>query len=181
MRIGDILFFAPGVKFDEVDLNGTGLTRQFERRIIGFYLEPADRCASEGFPFAAGVILVSCIDALARFRFGGAVGTRFKAFLANELASFSHGDLSTRFYDEFRNGLVHEARIKEGGQFTLDATQTVQSSGNLLLVNPRHLGVEVHSALDRYVMLLNGDPVELQKLATNLAGDLAVDFQVGKS
>lgn len=83
MKTGDTLFFAPGIRFVEVDLNGTALARQFERRIAGFYLDPADRCATEGFAFAAGVILVSCIDALARFHVGGGVGTRFKTFVAN--------------------------------------------------------------------------------------------------
>ena len=51
MKTGDILFFAPGVTFDQADLNGAGFVRQFERRITGFYLEPADRCADEGFAF----------------------------------------------------------------------------------------------------------------------------------
>jgi len=104
MRIGEILYFAPGIRFDKVDLNGTGLPRQFECRIAGFYLDAADRCAKGSFAFASGVILVSCIDALARLRFNGGVGARFTKLIINELRSFKSGGLADRFYDEFRNG-----------------------------------------------------------------------------
>jgi len=177
MRIGDILYFAPGIRFDQVDLNGTDLPQQFDCRIVGFYLEPADRCAQHGFAFAAGVVIVSCIDALARVRFGGKVGTRFKKFVRNELPSFAPGNFADRFYDDFRNGLVHEARIKNGGQFTLDADQTVQSVNGLLLVNPQHLSAELRVWLASYVSSLTSNIAGRQKLAKKLGADLAADFQ----
>lgn len=181
MRIGDILFFAPGIRFEHADLSGTDLPRQFECRIAGFYLDPADRCAENGFPFAAGVILVTCIDALARMRYGGGVGMRFKKFITNELPSFAQGNRADRFYDDFRNGLVHEARIKNGGQFTMDADRTVQSVNGLLLVNPWHLGVELRAALASYVTLLTSSVAERRKLAGRLKADLAADFQAATS
>ena len=43
---------------------------QFERRVRSFYLEPAIVCAEAGFGFAAGVLLLACIDALARIKMG---------------------------------------------------------------------------------------------------------------
>jgi hypothetical protein len=93
----------------------------------GFYLEPAARCAADRHAFAAGVLLVTCIDALARMRFNNPkVGDRIKRFAREELRSFSASGLATRFYEDFRNGLVHEARIKNGGQFSLDIGSTVE-------------------------------------------------------
>lgn len=181
MRIGDILFFAPGIRFDQVDLGGMDLPRQFECRIAGFYLNPADRCIEDGSAFAAGVILVSCIDALARMRFDRRVGARFKKFVAKELPSFAQPTLTDRFYDDFRNGLVHEARIKNGGQFTMDADKTVQWINGLLLVNPRHLSVELRDALSTYVTLLTTNTAEREKFAGRLGTDLAADFQAGTS
>jgi hypothetical protein len=113
MRLGDILYFAPGIRFDGVDVDGPRLPEQFKRRMVGFYLEPARECTRLSFAFAAGVLLVSCVDALARLRFGDGVGKRFKKFAAEELQSLSGGDVAERLYDEFRNGLVHEARLKK--------------------------------------------------------------------
>lgn len=177
MRLGDILYFAPGVRFDEVDLRGPGLPEYFRRRISGFYIEPARHCAELGFAFAAGVLLVSCVDALARLRFGGEVGSRFKRFAIEETNSFSTGALAERFYDEFRNGLVHEARLKNGAQFSLDTSATVQQLDGLLLVNPLHLAEEVRSALDSYVTLLETDERSREALARRLEEDLAQDFR----
>src|SRR5262245_37143228 len=104
------VFFAPGIGFEEVDPNGAEFLRQFEQRIEGFYLAPAVDCIGSDHAFAAGTLLVSCVDALARFKYGIAatVHYRFTNFASNELVSFG-GGLSERFYDEFRNGLVHEA------------------------------------------------------------------------
>ena len=180
MKIGDILFFAPGIKFSEVNLNAAEFPGLFGRRISGFYLDPADLCARDGLDFASGALLVSCIDALARFRFGGDVGARFRKFLLHELGSFAGGDFTERFYDEFRNGLVHEARIKNGGQFSREAPGTVQLIDGLLVVNPARLGAEVRSALGAYVTLLERDRVEREKLASHLATDLAVDFHTAR-
>lgn len=73
MRVGDILYFAPGFRFDEVDIDGRRLPEQLNRRFVGSYLEPAKECLEHGFSFAAGVLLVSCIDALARLRFRGII------------------------------------------------------------------------------------------------------------
>lgn len=119
---------------------------------------------------------MSCIDALARLRHGDAVGERFKRFAREQLKSFADGDLAERFYLEIRNGLVHEARLKEGGQFSLEIGSTVKMLNGLLLVNPSHLAVEVRSALADYVALLQGKPKKLAKLAETLRQDHHKDF-----
>jgi hypothetical protein len=113
MRVGDILYFAPGVRFRDVDVKGAGLPDQYRERMMGLYVEPAEACAGRGQAFASGVLLVSCIDALARARFSDPkVGDRIKRFAREELKSFPREALAVRFYHDFRNGLVHEARIK---------------------------------------------------------------------
>ena len=180
MRIGDLLYFAPGISFDEIDLGGPELPSQFRRRITGFYLDPAEACANLGHVFAAGVLLVSSIDALARIRFGDGVGARFKRFAREELQSFQDDGLSERFYDEFRNGLVHEARLKNGAQFSLETGATVAQLDGLLLINPTYLAREVRTALDSYVALLEQDAGELGKLAATLTQDLADDFRIAR-
>src|ERR1700733_9690935 len=65
MRQGDDLFFAPGVRFSEVDLTGPALTKQYRARIEGLYLGPARLCIDQNYAFAAGLLLVSTIDFMA--------------------------------------------------------------------------------------------------------------------
>lgn len=178
MRIDDILYFAPEIRFRDVDLDGASLPEQFRRRVIGFYLEPVEQCIQTGYAFAAGVLLVSCIDALARVRFGAGVIRRFGRFVDEQLRSFSGDDLAERFFDEFRNGLVHEARLKNGAQFSLQTGATLEQRDGILLVNPKFLAEEVRWALDAYVALIRRDDVARQSLADVLRHDFAKDFQI---
>ena len=177
MRVGDILYFAPGIRFRDVDMKGTGLADQYRDRIIGLYVEPAEACAARGQAFAAGVLLVSCVDARARVRFSDPrVGDRIKRFARTELKSFPNDGLAARFYEDFRNGLVHEARIKEGGQFSLEIGSTVEDLGGLMLINPARLAAELRASIHTYAELLNHDGTARQALADALARDHAKDF-----
>jgi hypothetical protein len=181
MRIGDLLYFGPGLRFDQVDLDGPELPKQFENRMIGFYIEPAEKCARCGYAFAAGVLLVSCIDALARLRFRDGVGRRFRKFVCKELRSFSADSLAQCFYDDFRNGLVHEARLKNGGQFSLETNTTVAEFDGLLLINPACLAQEVRVALHSYVTVLSQDDRARARLALTLRRDHSDDFRVAQA
>ncbi len=176
MRIGELLFFAPGLRFDQLELDGAALPEQLQRRIAGYYLEPAEQCSNRGHAFAAGVLLVSCIDALARLRYGGGVGERFRTFAVEHLASFGDSKLAARFYDEFRNGLVHEARLKHGGQFSLERLSTVEDIGGVLLINPESLAGEVQEALARWVAELSADTTKRATLAATIKTDFADDL-----
>ena len=181
MDINGILHFSPDIPFSRVDWGGDRLPEQFCRRIVGFYLEPAAICAQNGHAFAAGLLLVSCIDALARLKYrNNDVGKRFKRLL-RELKSFNDANIAQRFYDEIRNGLVHEARLKNGAQFTLapaiSETVTIRI-GDVLLINPKLLLTEVRVALDAYVELLMKDAHELRLLSASLVLDLDKDIQV---
>ena len=175
MRDGDILYFAPKIRFREVHLNGSGLPNQYHERIIGFYVYPAEECAARGQAFASGVLLVNCIDALARLRHGGGVGERFRWFACEELKSFST-PLADRLYEDFRNGLIHEARVKNGGQFSLAIGSTVEERAGLMLINPKRLAVEVRASLAAYTNLLNRDDAARRRLSCILARDFAKEF-----
>lgn len=149
MKIDDVLYFAPGLRFDEVDFDGPGLPSQLEARMVGFYLEPADCCIKMEFAFAAGVLLTTCIDSLSRAQTGSPdVKRRFTSFCRSHLQSFAREAIAERFYDEFRNGLVHEARIKKGAQFSFDFDETVVEVDDALILNPGLLALELRQALD---------------------------------
>ena len=153
MRIGDFLYFAPGIKFSDVDVaSGQELPHQFERRIRGYYLEPSFTASENGHAFAAGLLLVSCIDALARVQGGGGRDTdkRFAKWCRENLPCFKNG-YSKRFYLDFRNGLMHEARIKRGSEFTFEMDEAVAQRDSRLSINPKLLGEEIAEALTRFI------------------------------
>ena len=183
MRISDILYFAPGVRFSDVDLEGPGLPDQLRQRILGFYIEPAIECCGRGEAFAAGVILVSCIDALARFSSKETEVTPelFKRFVRKELPSFGLDDSAKRLYEEVRCGLVHEARLKNGAQFSLKIDTDIQESANVLIVNPARLADEVQDALERYIAALKSDERQRGSLAARLMVEYERDFIVSGS
>jgi hypothetical protein len=162
MKIGDHLYFAPNIKFSSLDRSGEHLPLQYKDRIRGFYLEPAIRSADAEDAFASGLILVSAIDAISWIKYAPRsakrkVGDEFKQFVSVELASFADSQIAERFYQDFRNGLVHECRIKNGGQFSLDHPHTVKEENSILSINPRRLADEVEEALLRYVGALMKD------------------------
>ena len=158
MRIEDQLYFAPNIRFADVDFGGAALPAQFRARMWGFYLAPAHACARGGHAFAAGALVLLCVDALARLQTSDpVVGRRFKKFVREHLPSFASEARADCLYDDFRNGLIHEGRIKSGAQFSLDTGETITSIDGIVLVNPGFLAHEVGGALDRYVDVLHAD------------------------
>lgn len=176
MLINELLYFAPGVTFDKVDFSGEQLPAQLEQRLRGYYIEPAHLCIEKSHGFAAGVILLSCVDALARFKTGilDQPGSRFVTFVRSELKSFA-GNRAYKLYTAFRNGLVHEGRIKSGAQFSLEAADTVEVIQGVLVVNPKHLAGEIEVALQTYVAQLQADAKLRQALAHRLSEDHKAD------
>lgn len=128
--VDEELLFAPGLKYSEIKWDDDdALIEAFKDRVKGFYLDPAKNLnASEKYAFATGVLCVSTIDLLACLTIScnsGTVGMRFKQWIKDHITAFDNSDpnseiLADKFYDEFRNGLVHEGRIKNVGQFSYD-------------------------------------------------------------
>ena len=184
MREGDDLYFAPGIRFSDVDLIGHALADHYRARIDGFYLAPTRLCIEHRYAFAAGLLLVSTIDFMAGLHHSAdgladrSVGADFRRFARLELQSFHTGDLAQRLYDEFRNGLTHEARIKNAGEFSFDWPQTVRLAGGRLCINPAELLREVEWALDRQITELHRDSVKRQKAADRLRALFAREFGI---
>jgi hypothetical protein len=126
----------------------TYLAEQWIARIEGYYLVPARAAASSGAGFAAGVLVVSSIDAIARVvvRYKR-VGKRFKCFVQQNLAHFSSDEAADVLYEEFRNGLVHEGRVKRGAEFSPSSSMVIDCVDGVWRINPTLLVDEVSSAL----------------------------------
>lgn len=152
LRISETLYFAPGVTFRALDLTSPALADQLCARIEGYYLTPAREAAAVGHGFAAGLLAVAAIDALSRLYFGPnrqhrRVGQDFTLFATWLLPSFRDPQAAQILYERFRNGLVHEAGLKEGAQFELGRSATLEYIGQLPVIDPARLTAEVHAAL----------------------------------
>src|SRR4051794_3358008 len=157
MREGDDLFFAPAIRFSELDLTGSKFPEQYHARILGYYLDPARICVEKKHAFGAGLLLVSTIDFMAGLHHAAEemetreVGRDFRNFARQHLQSFRTGDLAFKLYDHFRNGIAHEARVKSGGEFSFQHERTVRILYDSLSINPKFLLAEVEKALSEQV------------------------------
>jgi hypothetical protein len=156
------LYFAPGIPYSDVDIDSDEIISQFHKRLEGFYLGPAEYLMNPECSFAPGVLVICCMDALSRYDANyyhfEKHSERFPSWVAGELKSFLGDEkLARRFYGAFRCGLVHEARIKQVGEFSLDTGTTMTFKGNFMVINPQKLLSEVRHALKVFVLKFKKD------------------------
>ncbi len=148
MKIGDTLHFAPRVAFSDLDISAHRLPSQYSLRVEGFYLKPAEELIESGHAFAAGVLIFCAIDALAKVEDQrAAVNTRFKNYCRDRLESFRKQGYAEMLWEGYRNGLVHEARAKNGLELSLESKAAVELMDSGIRVNPTYLLSEVRVAL----------------------------------
>jgi hypothetical protein len=189
MRIREKLYFSPNFKFTDLDWSNSGkLIDAFEDRVLGFYLAPTEKLCNNGDGFASGVLCATAIDFVARIETGeGAVGPRVKKWLSSHIGAFGQtsSDTSNKtfaelFYLNFRNGLVHEGRIKKLGQFSFDESEIVSMKDGVMLVNPRLLLTEVRSAFLRYCEKLRSEESIFNEFRRNLIRDFREEVNWAK-
>lgn len=160
MKIRDIVYISPNYKFLNVNWNNKNkLIEIFKDRIEGFYFAPAKSLEKGKFAFALGVLCVTTMDSLARIEFGSIeVKKRFESWLKLHIKEFRKPDpdnykqnLAIRFYNEFRNGLVHEGHIKNCGQFNFSIGPLVFVGDNIMAVNPSKLSIKIRNEFYKYI------------------------------
>jgi len=191
MRVGDILYFSPNYKFSELRWSDKEkLIEAFKDRVEGFYLKPAKKLNEERHGFAAGVLCVATIDFLARIETGllNATGRRFKKWLKDNIKEFNENDpldqnitLAYRFYDEFRNGLVHEGRIKNVGQFSYEFDELVRVENSVMIVNPEKLLEKIERSFNRYIEKIRRNESAFQAFKCALIRDFQRDVEYARS
>ena len=153
------LYFAPDVLWSDVQIgNGRAFRNQLCLRFRGLYFEPARYLIEKVEPdhFAAGLLVLSALDAIARLWVDDPtiVAVRFKTtfdkFAPSVLGEFQK-QWATVVYDNFRNGLVHEARVKLGARFDLNAESCIKETDGICVINPRCLLSIAEAALDGLV------------------------------
>ena len=165
--------------------------QMFEQRVKELYLEPARlliKCAKRrrnyiGSLFSAGLICVSTIDFLGRYYTGCPerdVKCRFICWLLSYMQPPFYGYLANKFYEDFRNGLVHECRIKNGGEFSLsiDNLFVLKEVDNrkYLVVNPEVLLEKIEEGFNKYLEDLRKNNILSEDLTNCLKKDHKLDF-----
>jgi hypothetical protein len=167
-RVAEQLYFAPSIRFADLDWSGERLPLQFQQRIAGFYLEPAVKLAKARHDFASGILAVCAMDALASFMTGSSGNSRITGFARKHIPELAAKHDAEMFCDHFRNGLVHEARVKDGSEFSTEINRIVDIRHNYLVVNPLLLSIRVRKVLEDYVVALYHDPKAKNALAKKL-------------
>lgn len=181
MKVGDHVYFAPGIRFTDLDLDGPRLPKQYSARIEGYYLTPADRAAKAGDAFAAGLLALTAIDAMSRLYFGPnrpsrQVKSDFEFFVRGLLPSFSEPMKAKILYEKYRNGLVHEARLKDGCQFEIGRSTTFDTSGPMPIIDPARLVTEGRAALKQLVSELEVSQQFLAEFAKYLREEFSFEL-----
>jgi hypothetical protein len=176
-RIADQLYFAPFVRFADLDWSGARLPLQFQRRIAGFYLEPAVNLAKARHDFASGILVVCAMDALASFMTGSNGNERIVGFARKHISELAGEPDAEMFCDHFRHGLVHEARVKDGSEFSTEINRIAVVQHNYLVVNPLLLSIRVQKVLEEYVVALYRDPKAKAALARRLKRTFRVELE----
>jgi hypothetical protein len=190
VKVGDELFFSPKFKFKDLDWeNSDQLIAAFENRVVGWYLLPASRFRDNNDGFACGVICVTAIDFLARVQSGDDnTVNRIVNWLSSEIPEFGQtcphcgSSFAYLFYSNFRNGLVHEGRIKKLGQFTFDNIPgVVVVNDGVMLVNVVLLLSNINRAFSRYISLLKINKGALSQFILNLKKDFGEEVARAKT
>lgn len=188
MKIGNILYFSPNYKFTQIEWDyKEQLLKAFRDRVEGFYLHPAQDLNQKRYGFVAGLVCVATIDFLARISIGGNTGDRFETWLCKNTTELRKKDpsnnrtLSRRFYEEFRNGLVHEGRIKNCGQFSYEFKDLVSVNDGVMLVNPERLLDEITKAFEKYMQEVKENEEDFRKFKKALKRDFQADVEYARS
>jgi hypothetical protein len=190
--MGDVLHFSPKYRFIDLKWDDKdNLIRAFQDRVEGFYVRPAKKLNQEKeSAFAVGVLCVATVDFLARIETGSdKVKERFEKWVRSNIEQFNKANpddasqtLAYRFYDEFRNGLVHEGRIKNAGHFSYDCgelvdTIAVNGTGRVMRINPDILLGLIAESLEKYLHRLRNEEFAFQAFRCALTRDFQRDVE----
>ena len=179
MRIGDALYFAPGIKASSVSTRTPQLVETVVARLNGYYLVPASRLNEEKQAFAAGVLLTCCVDGMTRLDSGRLTTSRglFISWVRANLPTFADEVIATTFYEDFRCGLVHGTQVCNSSEFNYAPTESAWLKDGVLIVNPERLFREISDALDRLAMKWQQDQAAFARLRHVIRADFGPNLK----
>lgn len=159
--------FSPEIAMSELkDADDEKVIRAFEDRIRGWYLDPlVSMLEKPNWDFISLAIECMLLDALSGYYFGlkedSNRGT-FQDFAEEIIPEVGKESIAGFFYDTFRNGILHETRVKKSGFISREIKNVIVEDDGALFVNPRELYRVLKNWFDLYAETLYGDE-DLQK------------------
>lgn len=166
MRIEGDIYINPNTKWSKVNTDDIdGLISQYYERIKSYYIAPihqlfSDKDRLQNYGFAAGVLLFSTIDAVGTFQTKRkGFENKFLEFIKDEkefmiLDTADKVRISKIISDDFRNGLIHNGRIKNAYAFSFESGNLFYLTKNTLIINPLNLLGCVERNVDIYFKML---------------------------
>jgi hypothetical protein len=154
-------------------------------------MEPTKKLNEDKKTFATGVLCGATIDFLARIETGSdKVGERFEYWVRNNINQLNKPNpdntsqtLAYRFYDEFRNGLIHEGRIKNESQFSYEYPNelvklvNVNGDKSVMIINPNDLLRDIATSSNKYMKKVKNEDFTFQALKCTLIRDFQRDVE----
>ena len=187
MKIGEILYFSPNYKFLDLKWDDKeNLIKAFNDRVQGFYIQPTCQLNKDEKGFAAGILCITTIDFLAKIDYK--VRNQIKKWLKDNIDDFKKSDpdfrgnrsLADRFYDEFRDGLIHEGRIKNGGQFSYDFQLLIKLQDGAMIINPDIFLKEIINYVDKFIIKITQDDTTFYKFRDYLKQDFQKEIELAR-
>lgn len=185
MKIRKKIYFSQKYKFNEINWdNQDNLIKVFQDIVESFYLKPAKLLNNYKYGFAAGAICLITIDFLARIETGSNhVRERFEKWVKCNIKEFNKTDINNpsrtlayRLFEDFRNGLVHEGRIKKASQFSYDSHELVEIDQSIM-INPRYLLNAIIKSFKKYINKLKTNKYTFDNFKKNLEKDFHEDMK----
>jgi hypothetical protein len=82
-----------------------------------------------------------------------------------------------RFYEEFRNGLVHEGRIKNCGQFSDNFSELIHMEDTIMVINPVLLLEAIKTLFETYMDNVKDDTSLFHQFRCALIRDFGDDVE----
>lgn len=175
------MFFSKRLQFSDVTWTDEAqVVDALFDRIDSYFIVPARALAGAGDGFACGLISVCTIDFVAKYCFPNEkeVGVRFCHWVDDNLPEFRRGGFGRRLYDDFRNGLVHEGRIKEGSSFVLEGPNLVMEKQGFTVVHAARLLSAIEGAIQAWYKDVTNNTAHRSELVELVRLDFAKEIAV---
>lgn len=167
MRVEDILYFSPNHKTPYLDLDdGVILLQAFVERVEEFYLKPAEKLNNEFEAFSKGVLILTAIDFIGDYFIRTGNSDRIMKFCSglNSIKKLDKANVisvTKIINNDYRNGLIHEGRIKNMGQFFYGINELIVVGNNNTMINPTVLLNETRERFYEYVDKIENSKEEM--------------------
>ena len=161
------IYFSSQLKMNDLDFtNKTQVINALKERLREYYLEPIKKLNKGKHCFAAGVLLITTIEAICFYTINKASKTRMISFFMQAKGMERYNDnlkmkksIAIRLVSDFREGLIIEGRIKKGGLFSYDYDCLLTVIDNYMIINPNYLYEEIETFLNLFFSELTKNKV----------------------